>query len=136
MAFFNKLAGYGSIDNSAGDRIKDYLIDGEEVIQAFTFIRDSIILSNYGIYLVDVQGVSGKKVEVKFFPSKNVKSISFESASTFDLDVDIKIGVDGNSTMGQNGIPYNAPISFKVPKTQAQEAKQIVKLIKKHYLFK
>ncbi|EPZ57186.1 hypothetical protein H477_2264 [[Clostridium] sordellii ATCC 9714] len=70
MAFFNKLAGYGSIDNSAGDRIKDYLIDGEEVIQAFTFIRDSIILSNYGIYLVDVQGVSGKKVEVKFFPLK------------------------------------------------------------------
>ncbi|CEK30177.1 Protein of unknown function (DUF1696) [[Clostridium] sordellii] len=136
MAFFNKLAGYGSIDNSAGDRIKDYLIDGEEVIQAFTFIRDSIILSNYGIYLVDVQGVSGKKVEVKFFPSKNVKSISFESASTFDLDVDIKIGVDGNSTMGQNGIQYNAPISFKVPKTQAQEAKQIVKLVKKHYLFK
>lgn len=136
MAFFNKLAGYGSIDNSAGDRIKDYLIDGEEVIQAFTFIRDSIILSNYGIYLVDVQGVSGKKVEVKFFPSKNVKSISFESASTFDLDVDIKIGVDGNSTMGQNSIPYNAPISFKVPKTQAQEAKQIVKLVKKHYLFK
>lgn len=136
MAFFNKLVGYGSIDNSAGDRIKDYLIDGEEVIQAFTFIRDSIILSNYGIYLVDVQGVSGKKVEVKFFPSKNVKSISFESASTFDLDVDIKIGVDGNSTMDQNGIPYNAPISFKVPKTQAQEAKQIVKLVKKHYLFK
>nr|WP_263329503.1 PH domain-containing protein [Paraclostridium sp. AKS73] len=61
MAFFNKLAGYGSIDSSAGNKIKDYLIDGEEIIQAFTFIRDSIILTNYGIYLVDVQGVSGKK---------------------------------------------------------------------------
>lgn len=32
MAFFNKLAGYGSIDSSAGNKIKDYLIDGEEII--------------------------------------------------------------------------------------------------------
>lgn len=134
MAFFNKLAGYGSIDSSAGNKIKDYLIDGEEIIQAFTFIRDSIILTNYGIYLVDVQGVSGKKVEVKFFPSKNVKSISFESASTFDLDVDIKIGVDGNTVISQSGIPHNAPISFKVPKAQAEEASGIVKLVKTHYL--
>lgn len=134
MSFFNKLAGYGSVDNCAGDKIKEYLIDGEEVIQAFTFIRDSVILTNYGIYLIDVQGVSGKKVEVKFFPSKNVKSISFETASTFDLDVDIKIGVDGNTTLGQNGIAYNAPISFKVPKTQSSEAKEIVKLVKQYYL--
>ena len=73
-------------------------------------------------------------LEVKFFPGKNIKSISFESASTFDLDVDIKISVDGNSAINQNGIPYNAPISFKVPKKQAQEAREIVKLVKKHYL--
>ncbi|MEG2786844.1 MAG: PH domain-containing protein [Romboutsia sp.] len=134
MAFFNKLAGYGSVDNSAGDKVKDYLIDGEEIIKGFTFIRDSIILSNYGIYMIDVQGVSGKKVEVKFFPSKNVKSISFESASTFDLDVDIKIGVDGNTVISQSGIPHNAPISFKVPKSQSEEAREIVKLIKQYYL--
>ena len=63
-----------------------------------------------------------------------LQSISFESASTFDLDVDIKISVDGNSAINQNGIPYNVPISFKVPKKQAQEAREIVKLVKKHYL--
>ena len=46
----------------------------------------------------------------------------------------IKISVDGNSAINQNGIPYNAHISFKVPKKQAQEAREIVKLVKKHYL--
>ena len=48
--------------------------------------------------------------------------------------MDIKISVDGNSAINQNGIPYNAPISFMVPKKQAQEAREIVKLVKKHYL--
>ena len=134
MSIFNKIAGYGSINNDIENQISDYLLDDENVIMAFTFVRDSVVLTNYGIYTLDVQGVSGKKVEVKFFPGKNIKSISFESASTFDLDVDIKISVDGNSAINQNGIPYNAPISFKVPKKQAQEAREIVKLVKKHYL--
>lgn len=134
MSIFNKIAGYGSINNNIEHQISDYLLDDENAIMAFTFVRDSVVLTNYGIYTLDVQGVSGKKVEVKFFPGKNIKSISFESASTFDLDVDIKISVDGNSAINQNGIPYNAPISFKVPKKQAQEAREIVKLVKKHYL--
>lgn len=134
MSIFNKIAGYGSINNNIEHQISDYLLDDENVIMAFTFVRDSVVLTNYGIYTLDVQGVSGKKVEVKFCPGKNIKSISFESASTFDLDVDIKISVDGNSAINQNGIPYNAPISFKVPKKQAQEAREIVKLVKKHYL--
>ena len=134
MSFFNKIAGYGSINNDIENQISDYLLDDENVIMAFTFVRDSIVLTNYGIYTLDVQGLSGKKVEVKFFPGKNIKSISFESASTFDLDVDIKISVDGNSAINQNGIHYNATISFKVPKKQAQEARDIVKLVKKHYL--
>ena len=130
MSFFNKIAGYGSINNNIEHQISDYLLDDENVIMAFTFVRDSVVLTNYGIYTLDVQGVSGKKVEVKFFPGKNIKSISFESASTFDLDVDIKISVDGNSAINQNGIPYNV----KVPKKQAEEAREIVKLVKKHYL--
>jgi hypothetical protein len=31
---------------------------------------------------------------------------------------------------------HNVPISFKVPKKQAEEAREIVKLVKKYYLSK
>ena len=31
----------------------------EEIIQTFTFLRDSIVLINLGIYVIDVQGLSG-----------------------------------------------------------------------------
>ena len=50
MSFFNKIAGYGSMNNNIEHQISDYLLDDENVIMAFTFIRDSIVLTNYGIY--------------------------------------------------------------------------------------
>ena len=77
MSLFNKIAGYGSMNSNIEHQIEDYLLDNEVIIMSFTFIRDSIVLTNYGIYTLDVQGLSGKKVEVKFFPGKNIKSISF-----------------------------------------------------------
>ena len=56
MSFFNKIAGYGSINNDIENQISDYLLDDENVIMAFTFVRDSIVLTNYGIYTLDIQG--------------------------------------------------------------------------------
>ncbi|WP_297520802.1 PH domain-containing protein [uncultured Clostridium sp.] len=133
MGIYDKLMGKGSMvaDSSI---LNEYLLDNEQVIMSFKFIRDSIVLTNLGIYMIDVQGVTGKKVEVKFIPGKSVSNVSFETAGTFDLDVDVKIGVQNNSVIGAGGVVYNAPISFKVPSAQSKEAKQIVKLIKQYYL--
>ncbi|MGL5530467.1 MAG: PH domain-containing protein [Culicoidibacterales bacterium] len=132
MGLFDAMMGNASaVADSA--IIKDYLLPDETIVQAYRFFRDEIVLTTHGIYQVDVQGGTGKKVEVKFFPKSKIKSVSFETAGTMDLDVDIKIGVDGN-TVFVNGVPYNAPISFKVPKAQGEQAKQIIRLVKQYYL--
>ena len=81
------------------------------------------------------QGLSGKKVEVKFFPKDTIKTISFETAGTLDFDVDIKIGVTNNTVVNVDGAAYSEPLSFKVPSSQAAEAKEVVRLVKEHYLF-
>lgn len=133
MGLYDKLTGKATMGADL-KYVQDFLFDGEEVLSSYQFIRDSIILTNLGFYLVDVQGITGKKVEVKFFPAKNVKSVSYETAGNFDLDVDIKIGVDGNTVMGPQGAYYSAPISFKVPSKQAKQAKEIISLVKKYYL--
>ncbi|MCR6513835.1 MAG: PH domain-containing protein [Clostridium sp.] len=133
MGLFDKMVGKATVGADIRP-IKDFLLEGEEVIASYQFLRDSIILTNLGIYQVDVQGMTGKKVEVKFFPKKNVKSVTFETAGTFDYDVDIKIGVDGNSAIHSTGVFYNAPISFKVPKSQANQAKEVIGIVKKYYL--
>lgn len=133
MGLYDKMTGKATLGADISI-IKDFLLDNEEVISSYQFFRDSVILTNLGIYNVDVQGLTGKKVEVKFFPKKNVKSISYETAGNFDLDVDVKIGVDGNSVMGPGGAYFSAPISFKVPKKQSAEVKEVINLVKKYYL--
>ncbi|MGL4849291.1 MAG: PH domain-containing protein [Clostridium sp.] len=134
MGFYDKITGKGTAGGADLSRLDDFLLPNESIIASYQFIRDSIVLTNLGVYMIDVQGVTGKKVETKFFPRKNIKSVSFETAGSFDLDVDIKIGVDGNTVVTANGIPYSAPIAFKVPKAQANEAKRIINQIKEHYL--
>lgn len=74
MAFLDKVIGYGDVSEEMDkDYVSEFFFDDEEVIQSYQFIRDQIILTNYGIYEVDVQGLSGKKVEVKFFPKDQSK---------------------------------------------------------------
>lgn len=134
MGLYDKLTGKATMNNE-NKYVEDFLSNDESIIASFTFLRDSITFTNKGIYFVDVQGL-GKKVEVKFFPGKNVKSVTFETAGNFDLDVDIKISIDGNTVFNTNGIPYNAPLSFKVPKGQGNQAREVVKLVKDLYLCK
>lgn len=133
MGIYDKVVGNATLGADL-KYVSKFILDGEEVLSSYQFFRDQIILTNLGIYVVDVQGLTGKKVEVKFFPKKNIKSVSFETAGNFDLDVDIKIGVDGNTVMGPGGAYFSAPISFKVPKKQANEASEVINLVKKFYL--
>lgn len=134
MGLYDKLTGKATMSNN-NKYVEDFLSNDESIIASFTFLRDSITFTNKGIYFVDVQGI-GKKVEVKFFPGKNVKSVTFETAGSFDLDVDIKISIDGNTVFNANGIPYNAPLSFMVPKGQGNQAREVVKIVKDLYLCK
>ena len=133
MGIYDKLVGNATMGADL-KYVQDFFFEDEKVLSSYQFFRDSIVLTTLGVYLVDVQGLTGKKVEVKFFPSRNIKSVSYETAGSFDLDVDIKIGVDGNTVMGGQGAYYSAPISFKVPKKQAAQAKEVIALVKKHYL--
>ena len=133
MGLLDKVVGYAEVGGDV-EIVEEYLAPNEEVIQSFHFLRDAVVLTNLGIYDIDVQGLSGKKVQVKFYPKETIKTIAFETAGSFDFDVDIKIGVSNNPVVLLEGGAMNAPIEFKVPKGQAEEAKQIVHLVKEHYL--
>ena len=133
MGLLDKVVGFAEVGGDT-EIVEEYLAPNEEIIQSFHFLRDAVVLTNLGIYDIDVQGLSGKKVQVKFYPKETIKTIAFETAGSLDLDVDIKIGVSNNPVVLLEGGAMNAPIEFKVPKDQAEEAKQIVHLVKEHYL--
>ena len=133
MGLLDKVVGFAEVGGDT-EIVEEYLAPNEEIIQSFHFLRDAVVLTNLGIYDIDVQGLSGKKVQVKFYPKETIKTIAFETAGSLDLDVDIKIGVSNNPAVLLEGGAMNAPIEFKVPKEQSEEAKQIVHLVKEHYL--
>lgn len=51
MAFLDKVIGHGDVSEEMDkDYVSEFFFDDEEVIQSYQFIRDQIILTNYGIY--------------------------------------------------------------------------------------
>jgi hypothetical protein len=90
---------------------RDYapiLVPGEQVVAAFQTIRDIVFLTNYRFALVDVQGLTGRKVEVVTIPYRSITRFSIETAGTFDLDADLKIWVTGDP------VPVEVKVSRKV----------------------
>jgi hypothetical protein len=125
----DRLIGHAEVNGASANNVERFFGAGETVVAAFRFMRDEIVVTNRGIFVVDVQGLTGKKKEIKYFPLKGLKYVAFESAGTLDIDADIKIGVDGNTEI-VNGIPHHKPLSFKIPRAQSEQGEQFMKLLK------
>jgi hypothetical protein len=129
MGLLDRLVGMADVSTKSTYNVERFLSEGEKVIAVFKFTRDEIVVTSNGIFAVDVQGLMGRKKEYKYFPLKGVKYVSYESAGTFDADADIKIGVDGNTQL-VNNVPVNQPLSFEIPKAQADQGEKFFKLLK------
>lgn len=73
------------------------LAPGEVVEHAYQLIRDYFIFTNKRFVLVDVQGMTGSKVEYHSIPYRSITHFSIETAGTFDLDAELKIWISGNA---------------------------------------
>ena len=79
----------------AEEKLKDILFPDEKVNQAYKLIRDMMVFTEHRLILVDVQGMTGKKVEYHSIPYKSITHFSTETAGTFDLDSELKIWLSG-----------------------------------------
>ncbi|WP_434387756.1 PH domain-containing protein [Melittangium boletus] len=129
MGLFDKMLGNAEVSGKSAYQVERFLGDGEQVLAVFRFMRDEIVVTDRGLFAVDVQGITGAKKEYKYFPLKGIKYVSYESAGTFDLDADIKIGVEGHTQLVEH-VMVSAPLSFKIPKAQAADGERFFKLIK------
>jgi len=71
------------------------LIDTEEVIAGFQIIRDTFIFTNKRLIIIDVQGLTGSKIEYFTVLYKSITRFSIETAGSFDLDAELKIWISG-----------------------------------------
>jgi hypothetical protein len=99
MGLFNKILGNAS-EVSVEKLMEKYgrlLCDNEQIELGFQLIRDTFMFTNKRLILIDVQGLTGSKVEYKSFPYKYISRFSLETAGTFDLDAELKIWISSEN---------------------------------------
>ncbi|MCL4113217.1 UNVERIFIED_CONTAM: hypothetical protein GTU68_002867 [Idotea baltica] len=95
MGLLNKVLGNAS-ETSTEDLTQQYgkLLIANEVIElGFTLMRDIFMFTNKRLILIDIQGITGKKIEYKSMPYKSISRFSLETAGSFDLDAELKIWI-------------------------------------------
>jgi len=98
MGIFSRLIGKaGVVDNTKlAEEYAQLLAEDETVEVGFILVRDKIIFTNQRLIFIDIQGMTGKKVEYLSVPYSKVTKFSVETAGHFDLDADLKIWVGNN----------------------------------------
>ncbi|MDF2535809.1 MAG: hypothetical protein K0R18_1968 [Bacillales bacterium] len=97
MGLFDGLLGNAS-SMSVEEAEKEYgyiLASGEKIEVAYKLVRDMFIFTPKRLILIDVQGFTGKKVEVNSIPYRSIIRFAVETAGHFDLDAELKIWISG-----------------------------------------
>ena len=97
MSIFSSLLGNaGAIDKQILE--KDYgnlLIPSEKIEVGFKLLRDTFIFTDKRLIIIDVQGLTGKKMQYLSVMYKSISRFSIETAGSFDLDAELKIWISG-----------------------------------------
>lgn len=95
MGLLNKLLGNASevSTEKLSEKYGRLLIDTEQIELGFTLFRDVFMFTNKRLILVDIQGITGSKIEYKSMPYKSISRFSLETSGTFDLDTELKIWI-------------------------------------------
>jgi len=98
MGILDALMGHSEVDPVRLAKYMDgVLIEGESVWLAYRVIRDFFVFTQGRLILVDIQGISGSKVDYLSIPYRAIVRFSVETAGTFDYDAELKIWVSGSS---------------------------------------
>ncbi|MGI6108847.1 MAG: PH domain-containing protein [Eubacteriaceae bacterium] len=67
------------------------LIPDEELLGIYKSLRDGVVFTNKRIIAANVQGITGKKVDLTSMPYSKVQCFSIESAGVLDLDSELEL---------------------------------------------
>lgn len=77
--------------------VMNFLLKDEEIIQAFETIRDQVIFTTKRIFVINVQGITGKKIAYISYPYTKIQYFGIETAGMLDIDSELIIAFnDGN----------------------------------------
>ena len=77
------------------DRISGMLVAGESIIASFKAIRDGVVFTSKRIFVINVQGITGKKVDFTSLSYSKIQAFSVETAGVIDLDSELELWFSG-----------------------------------------
>jgi len=82
------------------------LLDEEKVLMAFKAGRDVSIFTNLRVMILDVQGLSGKKIEYTSIPYKSIRGFAVESAGVWDRDSELHLYTRNRWTLSKVSMDF------------------------------
>lgn len=82
-------------NDTFSENITAMLVDGEEILQSFKAIRDGVVFTNKRIFAINVQGLTGSKIDYSSLPYSKIQAFSVESAGILDLDSELELWFSG-----------------------------------------
>jgi len=86
-------------DDSYKKKVVDLIVPGENVLGSYKALRDGIIFTTSRIIVINVQGLTGKKVDYTSIPYSKFNAYSIETSGVFDMDAELNIYVSGMGMM-------------------------------------
>ncbi|MEM8494281.1 MAG: PH domain-containing protein [Planctomycetota bacterium] len=88
MGLLNKVLGNAAQVDPAvvKNTVGPLLLPDETIDLAYKIIRDTFVFTDRRLILVNVQGVTGKKVNYRSIPYTSIVDFAVETAGTFDTD--------------------------------------------------
>ena len=91
--------------------IINLLVKDEEILLAFQTIRDQVIFTNKRIFVINVKGVTGKKITYFSYPYSKIQYYGIETAGVLDIDSEL-IVTFSNGTRLQFDFKSNVDIKY------------------------
>ena len=77
------------------NEVAPLLIPGENVLSAYSALRDYVVFTNKRIIAVNVQGLTGKKKDFSSLPYSKISAFSVETAGALDIDSELELYLSG-----------------------------------------
>lgn len=73
------------------EEVPNLLVDKERIVSAFKTVRDQVVFTNKRIFVINVQGLTGKKVSYFTYPYSKVQYFGIETAGLLDIDGELML---------------------------------------------
>lgn len=79
--------------------VNSLLVNGEAIVAAFKTIRDQVVFTNKRIFVINVQGVTGKKTSYFSYPYSKVQYYAIETAGVLDIDSELVLAFSNGAKL-------------------------------------